>query len=309
VTNLDETTFEWFQNIRENKHIFVYSVCGRSRSTFLQRLLNSSGDVLILGEHHYIIDDICRVIWAMLLVNKSLGIDDSTIDVPTYPWMTYVKKSHDNLCEALESNSHQNAWYPNAMTAMTLPLQSLLLTVALIFKPLLEDCPRFGLKEIRLSNIKTLHMLKWIFPNSLFVFVYRQPSEQWVSINNFLGKFEYSSSAKQFSKEYVRLSQAFREFHESHPDSSFFVSDKTLLDEASLKQIFEKIEINQFDGGLAKVKTGSSKLFESRYYLVRACRSRLNWLKSQYLKFLFWQTGAYSAYSAMLDLELKQIND
>lgn len=58
-----ETITSYYDEIRNSAHIFIFGVCGRSSTTAMQRLLNSTGQICIWGEPgDYLIDRISTAI-------------------------------------------------------------------------------------------------------------------------------------------------------------------------------------------------------------------------------------------------------
>ena len=40
----------YYESVKHERHVFIRAVCGRSSSTALQRLLNSTNEICIFGE-------------------------------------------------------------------------------------------------------------------------------------------------------------------------------------------------------------------------------------------------------------------
>ena len=47
---LQNEPLRFYRNVKHRKHIFIFSVMGRSSSTAFQRILNSSGEICVFGE-------------------------------------------------------------------------------------------------------------------------------------------------------------------------------------------------------------------------------------------------------------------
>lgn len=295
-------TSSWFQNVKNNKHIFIYSVCGRSRSTFLQRIINSSNQAFILGEHHYLIDTLCNSIWTMMLINKALGINYEGINLPNYSWMRHIKNSNKNLHLAVAENSHDK-WYPNAMGEMTNSVKLVSIAIGELLRPFIDGCDRFGFKEIRLNDINVLNVLKWIFPNAIFVFVFRRPDEQWASISQFSGHFDYSHSLRKFSDEYKRLATFYIDFHNQNPHSCLFVNEKTLLNLDSLEAMLKQIDIDSFQKTLLKEKVGASLSTKSRYFIMRLYGKLTSQAKRNIINLNIKKQGLFDIYNQLEKLE------
>jgi Sulfotransferase family len=299
---MDHTTSPWLQSVKQGRHIFIYSVGGRSRSTFLQRIINSSKSVFVLGEHHYLIDNLCNSIWTMLLINKALGLEGAGIDLPSHAWMKHVKDSHTNFKLAIAENAHDK-WYPNAMGEMTTSIELASLAVGELLHPFIEGYDRFGFKEIRLKSINTLKVLKWIFPNAVFLFVFRQPDDQWSSISRFSKSFEYSQSLTKFSEEYLYLASSYISFYEQNPEACIFAGEETLLSPDAIESLLRKLDIHTYERSLLKEKVGSSPVFKSRYPIVHFYRE----LRTHWRRQLAWQSfqkhGLFEIYEQLKRLD------
>jgi Sulfotransferase family len=299
---MDQTISPWLQSVKQGKHIFIYSVGGRSRSTFLQRVINSSKSVFVLGEHHYLIDNLCDSIWTMLLINKALGIESADVDLPRHPWMKHVKDSHTNFKLAIAENAHDK-WYPNAMGEMTTSIELASLAVAELFHPFIAGYDRFGFKEIRLKSINTLNVLKWIFPNAVFLFVYRQPDDQWHSISRFSKSFEYSQSLTKFAEEYLHLANSYISFYEQNPERCLFVGEDTLLSPHAIEALLRQLDIGTYEGSLLKEKVGSSPSLKSRYPIVHFYRGLRSAWRRQLARQTFQRQGLLDTYEQLRQLD------
>lgn len=297
------TSSDWFNSTKNNKHIFIYSVCGRSRSTLLQRVINSSNEVSIFGEHHYLIDRLCGSLWTMMLINKALDINVDNIELPEYSWMKHIKESNFNFKQSFIHNSH-NRWYPNAMEDMSQSIHLVSLSIAELFHPLVEKCQRYGFKEIRLENIDTLNILKWIFPESVFLFVFRSPDTQWNSISQFYKTFDYSRSLGYFCQEYSRLASLYLEFYDNNSDSCIFVGEETLLNLDKLKALLTQLNISSFDTSLLKQSVGSSHSSNSSFGLKRLYKYSKSSFRERTAHFFLKRKNVFSIYEKLRLLEL-----
>lgn len=299
---MHQNTVSWFQDIKDNRHVFIYSVCGRSRSTFLQRLINSSKSVSILGEHHYLIDDLCDAIWTMLLINKALGIESEEISLPSYSWMKHVQDSHTNFSLAIAEGAHDK-WYPNAMGEMTNSIELVSLAIGELLHPFLEQYERFGFKEIRLKNINVLKILNWLFPNAIFIFVFREPDEQWNSISQFSQSFDYSQSLAKFSAEYKHLATSYMEFYKENSHSCLFVGEDTLLNSEAVESMLHSLDIYNFEKNLLTKKIGSSSFLKSQYHFVHLYRELKANFRQSIASWYFKKQGLFEIHNQLKQLE------
>lgn len=138
--------------------IFVFSAGWRSGSTLVQRLLMSSGNVLIWGEPLGDAAGVARLSHSLTAITPDWPPDaffETTEDVSDLsgkwvanlaPKMSYLKKAH---------KAHIQQWLSVASKEEF-------------------NVDRWGLKEVRLT-IDHARYLKWLYPEARFLFVYRNP--------------------------------------------------------------------------------------------------------------------------------------
>lgn len=177
----------------EASPLFIFSAGWRSGSTLLQRLLMSSGQVLIWGEpysHNGLID------------NLSSTIKGITEIFPRDVWFQH-------------SNTNDPTTLVNDFTANFYPDINYLLESHLAFFLNLFDQParangieRWGIKEVRLTMDHALY-LHWLFPKAKFIFLYRNPYNAYLSYS---GSYWYKKwphepvyTAKQFGEHWQNL--------------------------------------------------------------------------------------------------------
>lgn len=142
----------------QEEPIFVFSAGWRSGSTLVQRLLMSSGKVVIWGEP---LGDAAGV----AKLSHSL-----TAITPDWPPSSFFETT-DNVSEL------SGKWIANLAPQMKYLKQAHRahfeewLSVPAVESFAVE---RWGLKEVRLT-IDHARYLKWLFPNAKFLFVYRSP--------------------------------------------------------------------------------------------------------------------------------------
>ena len=93
--------------INQAKHVFVYAVCGRSSSTALQRILNSSNEIFMFGEYHLTIEKLVDCYFHLAEIDHQKQRNELT-----------------RLINCFEQNQH-TAFYANATYDMSL-LQQLI---------------------------------------------------------------------------------------------------------------------------------------------------------------------------------------
>lgn len=218
-----------------NIPIFIFGVCGRCSSTALQRIINSSGEICIWGEQHYLLEDILDII-----IRVESFMTDSTV----------IKDiEHINYC--FNKNEHL-LYYCNAIGNIDSLKNSLIDAIKLNLKPINPRIERFGFKDIRVKSLSSLLELKKIFPDSKFIFLFRCPIAQWKSVNHY--KFwPYSYNVSDFLNEYNRISQIYLEFSEIEKDSVFLQNTDIHIPEI-FNKILSFIEIKNIDNRILNTK-------------------------------------------------------
>lgn len=215
-------------NITHSKNVFIYGVCGRSSSTALQRILNSSDEIFIFGEHHQVIEK---------LVNCYFHF--SEIDHERQA------KEFKKLIDSFENKLH-TSFYANATNNM-LPIQAEIKEV--ILKLLQPPLPysRIGYKEISVVDSLSLRKIQRFFPNSYFIFLFRNPLKQWGSVGYLKSFWDYSKSLDAFLREYARVATIYLNTPINY---SFFLENTSIRDEDKMNQIIKMVEIEKFDSSL-----------------------------------------------------------
>ena len=87
----------FYEQTKNNQHIFIFSVLGRTSSTALQRILNSSNQICISGEPKGIVDGQLKLISKLEERQKK-----------------FVSSSNERLKASFKANKH-NLPYPHAL--------------------------------------------------------------------------------------------------------------------------------------------------------------------------------------------------
>jgi len=229
VDQVVEKNYAYYQH---KKHIFIFSVLGRSGSTTFQRMLNSSNQICVFGEPKGLVGDLLNSIrfFSFNYENQKKS----------------RKKSLNLLNKSFETNNH-TYFYPNAFNDLEQVIDLLKNTFVEMFKPL-NNCSRFGFKDIRIRRVETLVALKAMFPDSFLLFTFRDPLKQWLSNKNF-GNLVESDNLDRFLTRYQRISDIFLTYH-SKTNNSFLVSNDILYDKAKLISFFKLLDIEYFDENL-----------------------------------------------------------
>lgn len=214
--------------VLNEKHIFIFAVCGRSSSTALQRILNSSNEICIWGEQFNLIDDLMKIIHEL----------DHFLDDENVYWHVRI------LINSFRNEYHLKP-YPTAIGNL-FDFRSSLID-ALIKNLTVSDLGinRFGFKCIRLKKLMTLQVLSKIFPNSQFIFLFRNPVHQWPSVN-YLNWWDYAYNLQDFLKEYQRISSIMLEYLNQN-NRCILLENSEIKNENTLKKVLARIKINSVD--------------------------------------------------------------
>lgn len=223
----------YYEEIKNEKHVFIYTVGVRVSSTALQRILNSSNQICIYGEPHSLVENLLNLIRQMETSN------------------TLHRGDYKKLVRAFKTNRH-NVFYPNAMKDLN---DSIILVKSIftnIFYPI-NDVRRFGYKAISVKSIETFKSLKKMFPNSYILFLFRNPINQWRSIKSLDWWGEYYKDVDFLIKEYTRLSNEYMQFN------SYFIEDNVLYDKHLISSLLRFLKIDSFDENLLSDNVGAAK--------------------------------------------------
>lgn len=231
----------YYRKIKDEQHVFIYCVAGRSSSTAFQRIINSSNTVWIWGEPHGMIDD------AIALINH----------MKTYRDNNLVKQSLTQMYDSYTNNKHLS-FYPNAIGNLDSTIDVLNSSLSNMLKPWSTQLKRFGFKDIEIKNIQTLAYLKEIFPQSFIVFCFRDPLKQWLSVHELQEWWTYSNELFLFLDEYYRISTIYLEFA-SNNSIPAFIENNDLRDHDKIEKIMEYLNIPKIDSELINVTVNSAK--------------------------------------------------
>ncbi|WP_036382855.1 sulfotransferase [Muricauda sp. MAR_2010_75] len=229
------------------KHIFIFGVGGRCSSTAMQRILNSSNEVCIWGEQQYIIDDILCIIKRVDKFSQdSTVIEDNKI-----------------FHQCLRSKNHLYPHYPFMMSMGNLSELRKKLIEAIIYNLKAPNgIVRFGFKDIRIRDIATLVSLREIFENSKFIFLFRNPINQWVSVNHYKW-WEYGHKLEDFLEEYQNISKIMLEYSEKYKNYAFF-ENTSIQNEQELGKLLDFLNIKEVDNQVVQKKYINPKILGKR---------------------------------------------
>ena len=143
--------------------VFIFAACWRTGSTLLQRILNSSDQLMIWGEPGYL--DLMRRVYDML---------------------TRQTANQEQVWDTLQKTGFSDQWLPNlaprrewTREALREFFQRLYFTNATSVKP---TCRGWGMKEVRAGAIGNAEFLHRLFPDARFVFLFRHPVSCFESV-------------------------------------------------------------------------------------------------------------------------------
>jgi hypothetical protein len=178
--------------------IFLLAAGWRSGSTLLQRLVTSSGEALIWGEPYG------RAGVVPALVRATTAFQ------PDWPPLAAIADERPFDGAELRDNWIAN-FYPEPRSfraAMRALLDELLMAPAKR-----RAFARFGFKEVRLSAVDAA-WLEWLYPDSRFVFLTRNPWDAWSSMKGGTWYWRWPdqavTNATAFARLWTSLSTTFR---------------------------------------------------------------------------------------------------
>lgn len=212
-----------YDALREERHVFVFGVWGRTSTTAFQRIMNSTRDICIWGEPgDFIIDNFMD---AYLQLNKRM--EESL--------------SHDRL-HIMPDSFKRNDFSENSAMAVCDWTSSTRLLEQAFVDLLLPAIPiqRLAFKEIQARSHRTLDGLRRMFPNCQFVFVFRDPRAQWPSVKSWT-PWEESKSLNLFMDRVEELGNLYLQY------DGIFVEDKHLRTSAHLDKIVRHLGLSAYD--------------------------------------------------------------
>lgn len=213
------------RELREQRHVFVFAVNGRSSSTALVRILNSSHDICVWGEPgEYIIDDSMELIARLTKKNERPAFQERK------------KLIHQAYAERNHTIGHAMA-FPELAPAIS----KLVAGFAAMFTPAI-DVKRFGFKELKIRSDETLKTLRSLFPNAEFIFLFRDPATQWPSVKNM--KWKRVDTLDKFLQQNAWLA----ELYEAH--GGMFIENTSLRDKEKVRKFVKWLGLSEIDESL-----------------------------------------------------------
>ncbi len=182
------------QEITE-KPIFIFSAGMRSGSTWIQRWMMSSSETVIWGEPY------AR---SFIIQNMAKQIEQFSQDFPKKDFI-YRQKFEDI----------SNQWVANLYPDLSFFQQAhRLFFINLFAIPARQKgAKRWGIKEVRLTGDHAVY-LQWLFPESKFIFLIRNPYHSYQSYKIFTYLDQQQMTTENFGYIWRNLSESYVLYHE-----------------------------------------------------------------------------------------------
>jgi len=230
---------KYHESIKNEKHVFLLAVSGRSSSTAFQRIINSSNQVWMWGEPHGMIKQTLTLIFH----TKSLAKNES------------IKTALNTMYHSYVDNKH-TLFYANAVGNLDSSINMLNSSISNLLKPWAPKLKRFGFKEIDNMPTPMLKHLKEIYPNSLFAFNFRNPLLQWPSLSKL--QLPISSNIDLFLDKYNKMAIDYIAFAKKYKIKAFVENDD-LRDIEKVNTIIDYLDISEIDTSLINLTVHSFK--------------------------------------------------
>jgi len=229
----------YHEKIKNEQHVFLYAVSGRSSSTALQRIINSGNQVWLWGEPHGMLKQIFSVIARAKGLTQTKGVKQALKAM----YLSYIENKH-------------LSFYPNATGNLDSTIEVSNSLISNLLKPWAPKLKRFGFKEIDHISIPLLEHLKEIYPQSIFIFCFRDPVKQWPSLCKL--KLEISTDLDLFLRQYESMATNYLKFARKH-GIKVFVESSDLRDVKKVGQIMKYLNITEIDTSLIDVTVHTIK--------------------------------------------------
>ena len=216
----------------QGRHVFIFGVWGRSSTTALQRILNSTGEICIWGEPGQLLMD------DLLLAHAKLRDDPKRHQQPKNLHKSFARRDH-----TLDVSMARADWRP-ALNHIRHAILSMLAPV--------NGIQRVGYKEINVRGPETHAALRDLFPNSEHIFLFRDPVEQWQSTLT-MDAWRSYHSLDSYLEVVERNARAALEA------DGIFLENRDVRDEARMRQLVEHLGLPAFDLRAMKKEVFASK--------------------------------------------------
>ena len=213
-----------YNRFRNSKHIFIFGVLGRSSTTALQRILNSSEEITVSGESKGIVAQLLHTLKSLSLFHDEFRDNYERFE------KCFAKKKHTRI-------------YPMALNTEECS-DSVRHSIVALLKHL-HGGLRFGFQDIEVGSEETLESLLQLFPKSKFVFLFREPGSQFQSVQA-QDYWDYSKSIVSFIEKYVSLANLYIQFHKKNK-TGIFLENTSLRDPKKVDLLLRKLSVSSYD--------------------------------------------------------------
>ena len=246
----------------KTKPIFLLGT-GRCGSTLVQRILNSSPEVLILGEHNGFLISLAEAYFSLT----------STPNVRK--WIFNPGFDTNEMIAAARDPKFFSAWL-NSFTIKRVQHNFRRLIAGVLAEEIDLDQVRWGFKEIRYGeNDRVLPMLLELYPEASYIFIFRNVMDTIKSMltawrpnlsdrleNGKISRKEISKIIMEFANRWATQNENLLDFADKHSGNSFIVKYEVLFENGNdvVARLFSFIEISR-PGKVKKVlmsKTGAT---------------------------------------------------
>ncbi|MEG4321423.1 MULTISPECIES: sulfotransferase [unclassified Microcoleus] len=210
-------------NIKSNcdsSPVFIFSAGWRSGSTLLQRLVMSSGSIIVWAEPYG---------RAGLIDHLSSPLKSITDSYPAAEWFI-----DEVLSDRAPLSDLAGEWIANLYPDIKYLLESHIAFLLNHFEnpAKARGILRWGLKEVRLTIDHAIY-LKWLFPNAKFLFLYRNPYNAYASFQGFYWYKKWPNepvyTPEQFGLHWKNLLQGY--IADSHKVKGMLIKYEDLCNE------------------------------------------------------------------------------
>ncbi|MBS9384826.1 MAG: sulfotransferase [Dolichospermum sp. BR01] len=221
-----ELNTQEIQEITE-KPIFVFSAGMRSGSTWIQRLMMSSPETLIWGEPYA---------GSSIIQNMAKQIEQFSLEFP-----------RKDCIYNQEIEDISNQWVANLYPDLKFFQQAhRLFFINLFAIPARQKgAKRWGLKEVRLTGDHAVY-LQWLFPESKFIFLVRNPYHAYQSYKVFTYFSEQQMTTENFGYIWKNLSESYVMYHEKI-NAEFLKYEDVVKGNFDLQELGSYLEIDLID--------------------------------------------------------------
>jgi hypothetical protein len=159
------------------------------------------------------------------------------------------------MYHSYKDNKHDE-FYPNAVGNLQSSIELINCTISNFLKPWAPKVKRFGFKDIDPVYIQTLEYLKETYPQSIFIFCFRNPLTQWPSVFKLDWPISRTKEVNAFLKLYNDMAKTYIEFARKHGINAF-IENNDIRDESKINHIINYLNIPKIDSSLINSNIGS----------------------------------------------------